>query len=447
MIDFSELKLGVRGRKRDYRTIPVAAILRAGLDIPLPESYSVDTELGGNIPDGMDGNDKHGDCVMAAIAKQARRFETFERGAPPIISEQQIVDQYFKLTGGPDVGLFVIDTLKWWRKTGWTVDGHPNKIYAYARVNSLNHIEVKQSIFLFRGIQTTLALPLAWQQANIWDVGIGSDFAVGSWGLHQVLCPAWANDIGPVLTWGRPQQMTWAAWDRYVVDAFAIVDAKDDWLPDSPVNTDELARLLVQVESQVNAPPTPLNVIPAEAKQGTKFIMSIFGSGMSVDTVPDLGPGINISGVHAVSFSELTVDEVEVTYDAAPGKRPISLINGGGYGYLPGAFEVIPGDNPPPVRPRLDVIPGQTVKVGETLTVQLKVQPVQPHQYVWAVSFPGIGHWPPGFSFDNATHTLTWTPVEAGVFVCRAFVAIINPDGSQSSDLSDYQDFTISVTQ
>ena len=61
------LKLGGKPSKPDSRTIRLAKLLLPARLPLLPETYNVDSSLP-PIPDYPDGNDKYGDCVIAALS-------------------------------------------------------------------------------------------------------------------------------------------------------------------------------------------------------------------------------------------------------------------------------------------------------------------------------------------------------------------------------------------
>ena len=55
--------------------------------------------------------------------------------------------------------------------------------------------------------------------------GVGPSGKPNSWG--GVLAPGYTR-AGPVcVTWGQKQQMTWAVFDKYCDEAYAIIDAID----------------------------------------------------------------------------------------------------------------------------------------------------------------------------------------------------------------------------
>ena len=91
--------------------------------------------------------------------------------------------------------------------------------------------EIKRAIFLDVGVGLGLALPNSAatqiQSGKPWDVTRGRGSAKGSWGGHYVYVSGYTRR-GPVcVTWGRKQQMTWAFFNKYCDEAYAIIDARD----------------------------------------------------------------------------------------------------------------------------------------------------------------------------------------------------------------------------
>jgi hypothetical protein len=221
-------KLGKAAAKRDSRNLKFAAVLKA--KPVLPKAYDFDLQHPG-IPTPMFGNDTFGDCVIAGRAHQTLRFEDIEQGSLLMISDKDVLSEYKKETGGPDTGLVVLDSLKEWRSRGWKVGKNTYKIQAFSEINRSDHTEVRQAIFADVGIGIGVQLPKAaqaqMQSGQVWDVTSGPNAKAGSWGGHYVHVPGYTA-AGPVcVTWGRKQQMTWAWFNRYCDEAYAIFDAKD----------------------------------------------------------------------------------------------------------------------------------------------------------------------------------------------------------------------------
>lgn len=220
-------KLGKAAARRDSRNLRFRTLLRAQT---LPASYDFDTKHPG-IPTPMFGNDDKGDCVMAGRAHQTLRFEDIEQGSVLMITDKDVLNEYFKETGGVDSGLVVLDSLNEWRQKGWKVGKKTYKIQAYAEINHKSKDEVKQAIFADVGVGLGLQLPKSAQDqiqtGQPWSVTTGPNAKVGSWGGHYVYVPGYTKQ-GPVcVTWGRKQQITWPWLMKYCDEAYAIFDAKD----------------------------------------------------------------------------------------------------------------------------------------------------------------------------------------------------------------------------
>lgn len=221
-------KLGKAPAKEDKRNFKFAALLKAAP--PTPLEYDFDVRHPG-IPTPMFANDVRGDCVIAARAHLTLRFEDIEQGSILMITDNDVVKEYFKETGGADDGLILLDSLKAWRQLGWRAARQKYKINAFAQITPTDHQEVQAAIYLLTAAYVGLALPQSAQgqvqTGQAWTVVDGPSAAPNSWGGHCVMIPGY-NATGPVcVTWGRKQQMTWAFFDKYCDEAYAVVDDKD----------------------------------------------------------------------------------------------------------------------------------------------------------------------------------------------------------------------------
>jgi hypothetical protein len=221
-------KLGKAPAKLDERNLKLAAILRA--PVKLPKEYDFDV-LHRGVPTPVFGNDRLGDCVIAGRAHQTLRFELIEQKKLIQITETDVTKEYFKETGGEDSGLVVLDSLKLWRKRGWTAARQIYKIKVFAEINSADHTEIKRAVYMDVGVGFGLSLPKTAQAqfaaGKSWDVVNGPGSAPNSWGGHYVFIPGYTA-AGPVcVTWGQKHQMTWAFVDKYCDEAYAIIDDVD----------------------------------------------------------------------------------------------------------------------------------------------------------------------------------------------------------------------------
>lgn len=168
-------------------------------------------------------NDREGDCVFAAGAHAIQTWSAAEgvRRTPPDDQIQSYYEGWANFRPGDpstDQGYVIVDFLNRWRMFGYCgalLDG-------YADPDWRNFEHVKQSVALFGGVNLGLQLPMAWREAEIWDVESGPDGAAGSWGGHSVWAPKY-NATGPVcVTWGALKQITWAALAQYCDEAHTL---------------------------------------------------------------------------------------------------------------------------------------------------------------------------------------------------------------------------------
>jgi len=147
-----------------------------------------------------------------------------------------VVDKYFQLTGGQDVGLNMLDTNRDWRTNGWNipVSGKTRnyKIEAFGELYVKNPKQLRQGIYLMHGIQLGLSLPVSAQaQTNqgYWDVTTGPGSEPGSWGGHAVYATAYDFSNIYVYSWGMKIRVTDAFIAKYADEAWVAVDSMDKW--------------------------------------------------------------------------------------------------------------------------------------------------------------------------------------------------------------------------
>lgn len=222
------IRFGKKPAKRDSRNLKLSAILKA--PVSLPNEYDFDVNHNG-IPTPMFANDVHGDCVMAGRAHQTLRFEKAEQGVVIKITEPEVLQEYFKESGGADNGLAVLDSLNLWRQRGWKAARRVYKIQAFAEINPAKNDEIKRTVFMDIGAGLGLTLPDSainqFHAGKPWDVVKGPGSRPNRDNGHYVYVPGYTK-TGPVcVTWGRKQQMSWAFLKKYCDEAYAIIDAVD----------------------------------------------------------------------------------------------------------------------------------------------------------------------------------------------------------------------------
>lgn len=253
-----EYKLGKLATKTDKRTFKLRALLNKKLLPPLPKEFSVDSSNFGNP---MFANDRYQCCVISGRAHITLRFEKFEQNKLIQISDNDVIGAYLYESKGADNGLYMLDSLKIWRKQGWWADGKAYNIYAFAQLNVKQHNDCKYAVYLFNGAYVGLSLPLSAKNQTTWDIVPDTDpeGEFGSWGGHCVYINKY-NEVGPIcVTWGREQQMTWAFWDRYCDEAYAVIDNRDTFIDPTvnPLNCEKLISLLQEVSTILPEPPNP----------------------------------------------------------------------------------------------------------------------------------------------------------------------------------------------
>jgi hypothetical protein len=217
-------KLPKREDERNISVTDFQATAAADLAVPSQWSWSGDITAW-----GMMLNDRIGDCTFAAAGHEVMMW-TADAGGPEVTpSDQDIltgysaVSGYDPATGANDNGCVELDVLNYWRQTG--IAGH--QIGAYAEVKDLrNHKLVRKSAYQFEGLYIGVQLPKSVEGASTWRVpyyGPWGDGEPGSWGGHAVPVVAFDRKGLWVVTWGELLHMTWAFWNVYVDEAYAIV--------------------------------------------------------------------------------------------------------------------------------------------------------------------------------------------------------------------------------
>lgn len=223
-------QLGWRAGPPDQRTLRLEAYTTPQLPTP-PATFTWMKKVN-RWP--MLGNGRASDCVLVTFAHLVQAWTTYAAGSPVLIPEQDVIGAYSQITGydpatgSNDNGTMTLDALNFWRKTG--IGGH--KVTAYVKVDHRNDEAVKTALHLFGGLYIAADMPLAartqFEQGKTWTPASGSAGRRGSWGGHAMHMGAYGRTGITVSTWGRAQRATWAWWDTYVAETFAVVST--DWL-------------------------------------------------------------------------------------------------------------------------------------------------------------------------------------------------------------------------
>jgi hypothetical protein len=258
-----QYKFGKKPKRIDKRTLQFGKYLVSANLPSVAPSFDVDSAFTNMVDNNMYDNDTLGCCVIAGRGHCTLRLEDEQQGILIDITDSDIVTEYYKEEGcypqGCDNGLDMLTSLNAWEK-GWVVAGKTYAIAAYTEINIANHNELMYAVMLLYGAYTGLQVPQsAMDQFNagqIWDVSTTNTQIVGG---HCVYIVAY-NDTGPIcITWGKRQQMTWAFWDKYFDEAYAVIDNIDSWVNPAtdPLN---IPALLADVAAITGQPaPTPVS--------------------------------------------------------------------------------------------------------------------------------------------------------------------------------------------
>lgn len=247
-------RLGKRAPRYDPRTLKLARYLNAAALPAIPDATNRSSDVAA-WP--MYANDRIGDCTCAALGHMIQFWEAVSGqtapGADAPLAEPDVVGAYAAITGydpatnANDNGAVELDVLRFWQQNG--VAGH--RIAAYAAVNLRSHDLVKAAVYLFEGLYIGCALPASAQGQDVWDYlpATGSQAYPGSWGGHAVNVVDY-NQTGPiVVTWGRTLQMTWAFWDQYCDEAYAIISPEQFTAAGKTVEGFDAAALAADLEA------------------------------------------------------------------------------------------------------------------------------------------------------------------------------------------------------
>ena len=88
-----------------------------------------------------------------------------------------------------------------------------------------DHDLVRAAAWLFGGLYLGLQLPLTARAQATWDWtgALDGPARPGSWGGHAVDVVRYDEGALTIVTWGALKAMTWAFWDRYCDECYAIL--------------------------------------------------------------------------------------------------------------------------------------------------------------------------------------------------------------------------------
>lgn len=223
MLDRELVKLGKLKPKYDPRLLRLESYLPARLPQPKPSiMWSNAVEKWGMLL-----NDHIGDCTIAGWG-HLRLLRSSLRKSPIVMSDDDAQNDYIAVTGEEgnpydpktgqnDNGCVETDVLNYFRKNG--------QIGAFVSVRPLSTNTVKFVIDAFEGIYVGAAMPLNCSSQDVWNTtgDLTGEAAPGSWGGHCLVAIDYDAEGVTFVTWGMTQKATWAWWNAYIDEAYAIL--------------------------------------------------------------------------------------------------------------------------------------------------------------------------------------------------------------------------------
>lgn len=162
----------LRGKSAPDRFYHYGLTTETALSLPAPPP-SFDWSLNRKIKFPLDGNDRYGDCFMAAICHASNAMTGVVTGTPDAFDQAAIIAAYLKLSGG-DNGLNTDQVMPYWRNG---ILGGPHKIWDFMQVSATNPYAQLLAGWQNGGLIFTAALPDAWvanpHPGAAWDSGPG----------------------------------------------------------------------------------------------------------------------------------------------------------------------------------------------------------------------------------------------------------------------------------
>ncbi len=224
----ADLRLGKLPPKLDSRTLRLADYVNfAALPPPLPV-LDLTTHINPPLVWPMDGNDRLGDCTIAAFAHMTQLWTAMSL-RPKNPTERSIENLYYAIgrtenpgQTKPDNGLAMLDVCNWMTRHSLATE----KVAVYVKADLHNHDHIKQAVGLFGGVYIGFGIANAQQTFSEFNnrqdwtpqfgtVTEGHAVNIVSYDALGVEC----------ISWGRTQRGTWEWWDAMVDEAYAILPA------------------------------------------------------------------------------------------------------------------------------------------------------------------------------------------------------------------------------
>lgn len=225
-----QFQLGKRKPKIDARTLRFRKYVAAKAPkLPARADWSK------KVPEWpMMLNNIIGDCTCAAAGHMIQCWTANRNPPMRIVRDAEIKRVYQHFTGdGPGwkhAAVRLLDLLKFWRSKG--IGGH--KIHSFAALDLRDRRQVMRAVDLFGGCYIGVTLPdFAVNDRMLktrWHVPVGKRPPPPNpkYG-HCIPAVAYNRSGLTVVTWGETKAMSWAFYEAYADEAFALL-SKSDWI-------------------------------------------------------------------------------------------------------------------------------------------------------------------------------------------------------------------------
>jgi hypothetical protein len=214
-------KLGRKAILTDSRTLRLSKYFTATLPPPPPSRDWTK----GITSWGMLMNDTLGDCTCAGVG-HAVQVWTANASTEATITDAEVLSIYENWCGynpanpATDQGGICLNVLKNWQQQGFS--GH--RLSAFATVLPANQAHVMQAVNLFGGVYIGLNVPQsvmnnADNNGVTWHTG-GDQTIIGG---HCVFIAGYDPNGLTIISWGEVYKMTWAFWNAFVDEAYALI--------------------------------------------------------------------------------------------------------------------------------------------------------------------------------------------------------------------------------
>lgn len=220
-------KLGRKARRYDPR-IPHLSSLLAGVKLPpVPDPLDYGKDMPASLGEML--NDALGDCTCAGWGHQVQVWTFNASGQMLTLSDADIEALYETMGYNPsdpstDQGCVEQDVLTHLQLAG--LKG--NQLAAFFEVDVRNHDDIKRTIDWCGGCYIGFDVPAFLMDltapGSVWDVG-GKNADTSIEGGHCVLVTGFDDDGVDLISWGAKYRMTWEFWDKYVDEAYGLVDS------------------------------------------------------------------------------------------------------------------------------------------------------------------------------------------------------------------------------